>query len=58
RWPEFQKRYRAELKARAELVRQLKQMEKEHRTVTLVFSARDEEHNQAVALRAFLQGRE
>jgi uncharacterized protein YeaO (DUF488 family) len=57
RWPEFQRRYRKELRAKSALVRQIKQLEKEHGTVTLIFSARDEEHNQAVALRAFLQGR-
>jgi uncharacterized protein YeaO (DUF488 family) len=38
------------------LTSQLQQLEKQHGTVTLVFSARDEHHNQAVALHAFLQG--
>jgi uncharacterized protein YeaO (DUF488 family) len=33
----------------------MKQAEKEKGTVTIVYSARDEEHNQAVALAAFLQ---
>ena len=57
RWPEFQTRYRRELRGKPDLTRQVKQLEKEHGTVTLVFSARDEQCNQAVALRAFLQGR-
>ncbi len=54
RWPEFQKRYRAELRKNSALVKQLKELEKQHRTVTLVYSAHDELHNQAIALQAFL----
>jgi uncharacterized protein YeaO (DUF488 family) len=54
RWPEFQKRYRRELREKAELTERIRQMEKEHGIVTLVFSARDEERNQAVVLRDFL----
>lgn len=55
RWEEFQRRYREELQKAIGLTSQLKQLEKQHGTLTLVFSARDEHHNQAVALRAFLQ---
>ena len=55
RWEEFQKRYGEELQKKIGLTSQLQQLEKQHGTVTLVFSARDEHHNQAVALRAFLQ---
>ena len=57
RWPEFERRYRKELRAKPELVRQIRQLQKEHGKVTLLFSARDEERNQALALRDFLQGR-
>lgn len=57
RWAEFQRRYRKELRAKPAIVSQLRELEKQHGTVTLVYSARDEEHNQAVALRAYLQGR-
>lgn len=55
RWIEFQKRYREELRAKAELTEQLRKLEKTHRTVTLIYSARDERRNQAVVLCAFLQ---
>jgi len=48
KWPEFQKRYRAELtKASLESLRRL---EKEHKKVTLLYGAKSEERNQAVAL--------
>jgi uncharacterized protein YeaO (DUF488 family) len=55
RWVEFQKRYRGELRAKAELTEQLRELAKAHRTVTLIYSARDERRNQAVVLCAFLQ---
>jgi uncharacterized protein YeaO (DUF488 family) len=57
RWPAFQRRYRAELRAMPQLVSQLKQLIRHRRTVTLVYGARDEQHNQAVALHAYLRGR-
>jgi uncharacterized protein YeaO (DUF488 family) len=50
KWPEFQKRYRAELKKKKALLAELTKMEKEHGTLTLLFGAKDEEHNQAVVL--------
>ncbi len=50
KWPDFEKKYRAELKKKEECFAQLKKLEKEHGTVTLLFGARDPEHNQAVVL--------
>jgi uncharacterized protein YeaO (DUF488 family) len=55
KWQEFRKRYETELKDKEELLRRIKQAEKEKGTVTILYSAKDEEHNQAVALVAFLQ---
>ncbi len=55
KWPEFQKKYRAELKKKIELLAELKTMEKEHGTLTLFFGARDEERNQAIVLAAVLK---
>lgn len=54
RWPEFQKRYRQELRDKRELTARITELEKEHPVVTLVFSARDTERNQAVVIRDFL----
>ena len=53
RWEEFQRRYHAELKDKKELVAELKGRAKKG-TVTLLYSAKDEQHNQAVALWSFL----
>jgi uncharacterized protein YeaO (DUF488 family) len=56
RWPEFQKRYLAELR-RAALREPLDELAKlgKRSKVTLVFGARDEEHNQAIVLRDYLR---
>jgi uncharacterized protein YeaO (DUF488 family) len=50
KWPEFQKRYRAELKEKRELLAELKKIEKQHGTLTLLYGAKDTKHNQAVVL--------
>ena len=54
RWPEFRRRYFRELEEHGELVEDLRALARAG-TVTLIYSARDTEHNQAVALREFLQ---
>jgi uncharacterized protein YeaO (DUF488 family) len=55
RWDEFRQRYEAELSDQADLLDELRALVQEG-PVTLVFGARDELHNQAVALRDFLAG--
>lgn len=57
RWPEFQRRYREELRDQSDLLAQIEKLENEHGTVTLVYSARDEKHNQAIVLRDLLGSR-
>jgi uncharacterized protein YeaO (DUF488 family) len=52
-WEEFERRYRTELDANQEALAQLRALLKAGR-VTLVYSARDEERNQAVVLRDYL----
>lgn len=54
RWPEFQKRYRAELKDNPALA-ELRTLARKG-AVTLVYAAKDELHNQAVVLRQVLDG--
>ncbi len=58
KWDEFRRRYREDLRARgrwADLEAIARRAEKED--VTLLFGARDAEHNQAVALREMALGR-
>lgn len=53
RWVEFQRRYHVELKEKTDLLSTIAQQAKTG-PLTLLYSAKDEEHNQAVALRSFL----
>ncbi len=56
RWDEFQRRYRDELSGRPEAWRPI--MEAARRgDVTLLFGARDADHNNAVALKVYLDAR-
>jgi uncharacterized protein YeaO (DUF488 family) len=57
KWPEFQKRYHAELAKKKELLAELQKMEQVHGTVTLLFGSKDEEHNQAAVLAEVLRKR-
>lgn len=54
KWQEFQKRYQKELGANDAAVTTLQQ-ELKHGPATLVYSARDEQHNDAVVLKAYLE---
>ena len=56
RWAEFQRRYRAELAAQPAALERLRALALT-KTVTLVFGARDEQHNEAVVLRDVLLDR-
>ena len=53
RWEQFQERYRQELREKQDAVQLLRQKANEG-TVTLVYAARDEEHNGALVLARFL----
>jgi len=53
RWREFQRRYFAELNKKSEMWQPLVEAAREG-DVTLIYSARDTEHNNAVALRTYL----
>ena len=54
KWEEFQKRYLQELSADACPLETLRGLIHGQKKVTLVYGAKDEEHNQAVVLRDYL----
>jgi len=56
RWPEFERRYTAELRGHVHEVKRLREMARKGR-ITLVYAAHDEAHNDAVVLRKVLLGR-
>jgi uncharacterized protein YeaO (DUF488 family) len=54
KWTEFQSRYKDELKLHKDLLAQLKQKAAQG-PVTLIYGARDQEHNEAAVLLKLLQ---
>jgi DNA-3-methyladenine glycosylase len=59
KWAEFERRYRKELAAdpAAAALTELRAIVKKHRVVTLVYGAKDTEHNQAVVVHDRLAGK-
>ncbi|WP_126450906.1 DUF488 domain-containing protein [Sulfodiicoccus acidiphilus] len=55
RWEEFKVKYREELEGNPNLAR-LAQLVRENNAVTLLYSAKDRDRNNAVALREVLEG--
>lgn len=53
RWEEFRKRYREELKSHGEFMERLR-AEAKKGSVTLLFAAKDAEHNNAVVIKELL----
>ncbi len=56
KWPEFQRRYRAELDEHPQAWQPILDAAKKS-DVTLLFSSHDAEHNNVVAIRSYLQTR-
>jgi uncharacterized protein YeaO (DUF488 family) len=54
RWDEFRRRYQKELRSKEDLIKLLKRKAKAGK-ITLIYAARDEEHNGALVLKQFLQ---
>lgn len=57
KWDDFKQRYRDELQENQELLDDLMQKAKSG-PITLLFGARDQEHNQAIVLQEFLENYE
>ncbi len=55
KWEEFKKRYKKELEDKKEFINQLKLLKKKHKTVTLLYGAKDKEHNEAAVLADLLK---
>lgn len=50
KWKDFQIKYKNELKNKTDLLDKIKEIEKKTNTITLIYSAKDKEHNNAVVL--------
>ena len=57
KWPAFRQKYRKELKGKKEIIDRLRN-EAKNGKVTLLFSAKDREHNNAVVLKEMIEHRE
>jgi uncharacterized protein YeaO (DUF488 family) len=55
RWTAFKEKYLKELSEKKDLIAQIKQLEKEHCVLTLIYSSRDLAHNNAVVLKDELE---
>ena len=53
KWGDFKKRYFAELKHKQEILGPI--IERHGKTVTLLYAAKDQQHNNAVALKEYLE---
>jgi uncharacterized protein YeaO (DUF488 family) len=54
KWKRFRGRYETEIKHKDDLIKMLKRKAREG-TITLIYAARDEKHNEALVLKQFLQ---
>jgi uncharacterized protein YeaO (DUF488 family) len=50
KWETFQTEYRKELEEKTELINMIKKLEEKMGIITLIYTAKDEEHNNAVVL--------
>jgi len=56
-WPQFEKRYLTELAKKKGLLAEIRKLEKEHGTVSLVYGRNDEKQNQAVIIAGALKAK-
>jgi len=56
KWVAFKKKYKTELKEGREYLEKIKTLEKKHKTLTILYGAKDEEHNEAVVILDVLKG--
>ncbi|MGE5352305.1 MAG: DUF488 domain-containing protein [Acidobacteriota bacterium] len=54
-WDDFKKKYLAELSHKKDLLSVVREAEKEHKVVTLLYGAKDKEHNQALVIAEILE---
>ncbi len=54
RWDEFKKRYTKELTDKKDLLKELQNLHKKQKKLTLLYAAKDEEHNNAVVIAEIL----
>lgn len=56
KWPQFQTKYKRELNDKTDLLGELRDAAKKHGQLTLLYGARDQEHNEARVIAEALKG--
>ena len=54
KWQDFRRDYKNELKEKTDLMQRIKDLEKKHDEIILLYAAKDPEHNHALVLKEFL----
>lgn len=54
KWKSFKEKYQKELRDKTDLITKIKKFEKENKVITLLYSAKAEKYNNAVALKMLL----
>jgi len=54
KWKDFRKEYKNELNKNKELIKKIKLLEKEYKSIILLYAAKDMEHNNAIVLKEIL----
>ncbi len=57
KWQRFKSKYKEELKGKTDLIQEIKNIEKEKKIVTLLYSTKDEKHNNVMVLNEILNKR-
>ncbi len=57
KWKGFKSKYKKELKEKTDFIKKIKKIEKEKKTITLLYSAKDEQHNNVIVLYEILKNR-
>jgi len=55
KWEEFRRKYREEIRMRPDVIQELREVIRTHSIVTFLFAAHDTGHNNAIALKEFLE---
>lgn len=55
KWPDFQKKYKAEILANKEVFDELKKIVRERKNVTLLYAVKDDAHNEAVVIKDLIK---
>ena len=54
KWSEFKKKYKKELKQKRKLLNMIKVLHKKYKKITLLYGAKDENHNQVIVIKEIL----